>query len=127
MNNPLAVSDFTIDSWGEVAIFVGLITATAGAIGAAITARYTRSKQVLESQSADDAATDRLIRLIEQEAEKRVAIVRAEFELQIAEMKREHAREIAALTAKFESELDQVRRAHRSYYSETTDQQKAEQ
>jgi len=72
------------------------------------TRRDKREKRVIkqQQQAADDVASDRLIKLIEREADKRVDIVRAEFALEIANLKLEHASELATLRA----EIATVRR-----------------
>lgn len=73
-------------------------------------------KADLDKEAADDAASDRLIGLIGQEADKRVAIVRAEFELAIANLKLEHAKELNTVRADFEREIATVRQSAETYH-----------
>lgn len=95
-------STFTISSWQELAVIVGIVSAVAGVIGGVIRSR-------LDKKSAEAAASDRLIRLIETEADKRVAVVRTEFELKMANLQLAHRQELEALRATFERELQELR------------------
>lgn len=96
---------FTINSWQELAILVGIASAIAGTAGAMIKAK-------IDSKSAEAAASDRIIRLIEQEADKRVAVVRTEFELKIAQMQLEHRDEIHAMRSNFEKQIREIKRQY---------------
>lgn len=58
---------------------------------------------------ADDAAQERLLKLIEEEADKRVQIVRTEFELAIAMMRLDHANELTKMRADFERQIATVK------------------
>lgn len=107
----VAGTGFTISSWQDIALVLGLMTALAGVLGSLATSAYTRRKSSIESQAAEVAASDRIIRLIEQEAEKRVEVVRTEFQLKIAEMQLAHKNEIEDMRNQFERELDELRSA----------------
>lgn len=63
----------------------------------------------LDKQAADDAQADRLIRLAEEEAEKRVSIVRTEFELKMAQSELTHRDEMKVLRDHLEGEIRTLR------------------
>lgn len=104
-------STFTISSWQDLAIIIGIISAAAGVMGG-----FIRSK--LDKKSSDAAASDRIIRLVEVEADKRVEVVRTEFKLQIAEMQLEHGRQIEAMRNDFEKQVKTLRKEHDTYRCE---------
>lgn len=101
--------DFTIDNWNEVALIVGVMTGVTGAFFGII---WNLLKHKVESRAADDAAQDRLIKLVETEAEKRIAVVRVDFELKIAHMQAEHSQQIARMQSEHDK---QIRDLHREY------------
>lgn len=103
MNDGLA-----IDSWQDVATLLTIVATSFTVLGIVGTLIYNRFKNKREDQAADDEASDRLIALITQEADKRVAIVRAEFELAIAELKLEHAKELNSVRADFQRQIAAV-------------------
>lgn len=104
-------TDWTISSWQELAILVTIVAAVAGVGGGMI-----RSK--LDKRSADDAASDRIIRLIETEADKKVEVVRTEFALIIANMELKHRDELTAMRMDFEGQLKSLRSEHDTYRCE---------
>lgn len=101
--------DFTVDNWDEVALIVGVLSAIMGVCFGFV---WNALKHRLESRAADDAAHDRLIKLVETEAEKRIAVVRVDFELKIANMQAEHSQQIARMQAEHDK---QIRDLHREY------------
>ncbi len=103
--------NFSIASWSDVALLIGICSALAGITGGMIRSR-------LDRKSAEEASSDRLIRLIEAEAEKRVEIVRTEFKLQITEIQLEHRTQIDAMRSEFERELKSLKREHDTYRCE---------
>jgi hypothetical protein len=103
--------NFSISSWTDVALLVGICSALAGILGGVI-----RSK--LDRKTAEEASSDRLIRLIEAEAEKRVEIVRTEFKLQIAEISLAHRTELDAMRSEFEKEFRSLKKEHDTYRCE---------
>lgn len=105
------MNGFSITSWQELALTIGIVSAIAGVLGGLIKSR-------LDQKGADAAASDRLIRLIETEADKRVEVVRTEFKLQIAEMQLEHSKELAAVRAEFEKQVKALRKEHDAYRCE---------
>lgn len=96
------MKDWAISGWQELAVLMGVAVALSGIIASLI-------KGKIDHNNAEAAASDRLIRLIETEADKRVQIVRAEFELKIAEMELAHRAELEELTARFEREIQEIR------------------
>lgn len=90
----------------------GAVCAALGVIG---TQFYNRLHAAKESQAADDAASERLIALIEREADKRVEIVRTEFKLKLAELKLEHQAELNAVRSDFEKEVRELRSENDTY------------
>ena len=96
------MSDWVITGWQEVAIIAGIAATATGIMTSIIRGR-------IDSSHAEAAASDRIIRLIESEADKRVQIVRTEFELKIAQMELDHKRELDDLRAQFERELQEIR------------------
>lgn len=106
----ISAAGLTINSWADVTAALAVVGALCTALGVFVSAAYTRRKGSIEQRSADDVAQDRLIKLIEQEAEKRVQIVRLEFEAEIAKMRIAHARELAKVREDFEAQLAEVRR-----------------
>jgi hypothetical protein len=111
-------TSFSLNSWQDVAVLVGVVSALFTILGGLITASFNRRKSLIEKKSADDAASDRLIRLIETEAEKKVEIVRTEFKLQIAEAQLEHSRQLTAMRTDFEKQLAALRKEHDTYRCE---------
>lgn len=95
-------SGFAITSWQELAIIVGVASTIAAIAGGLIRASIDR-------KTAEASASDRIIRLIEQEAEKRVEIVRTEFKLKIAEMELAHRSQLVEMKAEFEREIRELR------------------
>ena len=104
-------NSFTISSWQDVAIFVGIVATLSGLIGAML-------RSWLDKRSAETAVADRLIRLAEVEAEKRVEIVRTEFKLQIAELQLEHRTEIDKMRNEFEKSFRSLKKEHDTYRCE---------
>lgn len=96
---------FTVSSWQELAILIGIVASIAGALGVA-------GKSWLDKRASDAAATDRIIRLVEVEAEKRVEVVRTEFKLQIAEMQLTHREQMDSLKADFERRIKTLKNDH---------------
>lgn len=107
----LVTTDWTITSWQELAIVVTIVAALAGVTGGIIKSR-------LDSKNAEQASSDRLIRLIEEEADKRVEVVRTEFKLQIAEMQLEHQKQMNTMRQDFEKQLKALRKEHDTYRCE---------
>lgn len=105
----LSTVGLTINSWADVTAALAVVGGVCAALGVLVSAAYTRRKGGIEQRSADDNAQDRLIKLIEQEAEKRVQIVRLEFEAEIAKMRIAHARELAKVRVDFERQLAELR------------------
>lgn len=105
----LSVVGLTINSWADVTAALAIVGALCTALGVLVSAAYTRRKGSIEQRSADDVAQDRLIKLIEREAEKRVQIVRLEFEAEIAKMRLAHAQELAKVRVDFEQQLAELR------------------
>lgn len=102
---------WTITSWQELAVLIGIVSAIAGVSGGVI-----RSK--LDRKSADAAQSDRIIRLVEVEADKRVEVVRTEFMLQIAQMQLEHQKQIADMRNDFEKQIKSLKKEHDTYRCE---------
>lgn len=96
---------FAISSWQELAILISIVAALAGVLGGTI-------KTQLDRRASDAAAQDRIIRLVEVEAEKRVEVVRTEFKLQIAELQLAHRSEIDAMRTNFDKQLHALKREH---------------
>jgi uncharacterized membrane-anchored protein YhcB (DUF1043 family) len=105
------MTSFTISGWTDLAVLIGMFSLIAGIIGGAIRSR-------LDRRSAEEASSDRLIRLVEAEAEKRVEIVRTEFKLQIAELTLAHRTEIDAMRSDFEKEFKSLKSEHDTYRCE---------
>lgn len=105
------MTTFTVSSWQDIAILVGIAATVSGIIGATL-------RSWIDRKNAEAAASDRLIRLAEVEAEKRVEIVRTEFKLQIAEMQLQHRSEIDSMRADFEKELRSLKKEHDTYRCE---------
>lgn len=99
------MNDWSVSNWQEAAVIISMTAAFVGALVALIKGR-------IEHETAEAAASDRIIRLIETEADKRVQVVRTEFELKIAQMELAHKREIEELTERFERELQEIRDSH---------------
>jgi hypothetical protein len=93
---------FAITSWEELALLISIVAAIAGVGGGMI-------KSGIDRKTAEASASDRIIRLIEQESEKRVEVVRTEFKLKIAEMQLEHRSELETVKADFEREIRELR------------------
>lgn len=107
---PLVSSaDFTLQSWQDVAIFVGIVTAFSTLIGGLGATVFNRRKSLIDKKASDDAASDRIIVLVEKEAEKRVEVVRTEFALKIAEMELKHHSELTKVRTDFEAQLALLR------------------
>lgn len=107
----MTTEGFTITSWQELAILISIVAAIAGVLGGVV-------KSQIDRRASDAAAQDRIIRLIEVEAEKRVEVVRTEFKLQIAEMQLAHRTEIDAMKSDFEKQLHSLKREHSTYRCE---------
>lgn len=105
------MTSFTVSSWQDLAIIVGIASAVAGVIGAML-------RSALDKRKVETAASDRLIRLAEVEAEKRVEVVRTEFKLKLAELQLEHRTEIDAMRAEFDKQLKSLRKEHDTYRCE---------
>lgn len=104
-------TDWAISSWQELAILVTIVAALAGVSGGVIKSR-------LDSKGAEQASSDRLIRLIETEADKRVEVVRTEFQLTIANMELKHQAELTAMRTDFEKQLKSLKKEHDTYRCE---------
>lgn len=102
---------FTIDSWQQLAVLATIVATASGLLGSMVRSR-------LDARKANDDASDRIIRLVETEADKRVEIVRTEFKLQIAEMQLEHRDEITKLKTDFNKQLSTLKREHDTYRCE---------
>jgi hypothetical protein len=96
---------FTITSWQELAVLVGIVSALAGVTGGIIRSRIDR-------KSAEASASDRIIRLIQQESDKRVQIVRTEFELKIAQMELGHRSQIEQMKSGFDKQIREIKRQY---------------
>ena len=105
------MASWTIQSWQEFSVVVSIIAVAAGLLGGLIKSR-------IDQRASDAQASDRLIALIEREADKRVEIVRTEFKLQIAEMQLQHRDEIAKLKSDFSKQLGALKREHDTYRCE---------
>ena len=108
----------TINTWQDVAVLIAAVSAFFTIVGGIFATAYNRRKSRIDQAKADSDASDRLIRLIEQEAEKKVEIVRTEFKLQIAEMQLEHAKQLTAMRQDFERQLKALRGEHDKYRCE---------
>lgn len=104
-------SGFTINSWQELAIAIGIVATISGITGGVIRSWLDRRKATTEQQ-------DRIIRLVETEAEKRVEIVRTEFKLQIAEMQLEHRNQIDNMRNDFEKQIATLKKERDSHRCE---------
>ena len=102
---------WSLTSWQDIAILTGIVAALAGVGGAALKAR-------LDKRQADAAASDRIIRLVEVEAEKRVEVVRTEFALKIAEMELAHRDQIASMRQAFETQLAALKKERATHRCE---------
>lgn len=102
---------YAISSWQELAIIVGVFATTSGILGGLLRNRYDQRKSNNEQQ-------DRIIRLVETEAEKRVEIVRTEFRLQIAEIQLDHRNQIDAMRADFEKQIATLKKERDSHRCE---------
>lgn len=98
-------------SWQDVALLVGIVATMAGVGGAMLRSR-------LDSKAAEAAASDRIIRLVEVEADKRVQVVRTEFELKIAQMELTHRDQLTAMRVDFEGQLAGLKAEHDRYRCE---------
>ena len=105
------MASWTIQSWQEFGVVISIIAVAAGLLGGLIKSR-------IDQRASDAQASDRLIALIEREADKRVEIVRTEFKLQIAEMQLQHRDEIAKLKTDFNKQLSSLKREHDTYRCE---------
>jgi F0F1-type ATP synthase membrane subunit b/b' len=114
----MTTSGWTISSWQDVAILVGVLGTLFALLGGVVTTAYTNRKSKIEKQSADDAASDRLLRLVEQESEKKIEIVRTEFRLIIADMELKHRDELTAMRLDFEAQLKTLRKDNDTYRCE---------
>ena len=90
-------------NWDDTVTLVGIVGVLSAALSSLGTQFYSRrrdsrEKRVIkrEQQAADDIASDRLIRLAEEVADKRVAVMRVDFELIIANLKLEQLAKDAA-------------------------------
>ena len=104
-----------IDSWQDVLTLASVFGAVCAALGVIGTQFYNRLHAAQESQAADDAASERLIALIEREADKRVEIVRTEFKLKLAELKLEHQAELTAVRSDFDKQVRELRSENDTY------------
>lgn len=107
MNN----ASFTISSWADLAIIIGICSTLAAILGGVVKSR-------IDKKAADAQASDRIIRLVEVEADKRVEVVRTEFKLQIAEMQIDHQRQLTAMRDDFEKQVKTLRKEHDTYRCE---------
>lgn len=103
----MSTQGWTIASWQELAVIVSIVGALFALLGG-------MTKTWIDKRGADASAQDRIIRLVEVEAEKRVEVVRTEFKLQIAEMQLEHRNQIDAMRADFDKQLHALKREHNS-------------
>lgn len=104
-------TDWTISTWQELAVLITIVATVAGIGGGVIRSR-------IDSKSAEQASSDRLIRLIETEADKRVEVVRTEFQLTIANMELKHRDELTAMRSEFERQLATLKVQHDTYRCE---------
>ncbi|NTW29452.1 MAG: hypothetical protein HGA39_08850 [Coriobacteriia bacterium] len=88
-----------------IGILVG-IGGFATAIGSLV---WAGRKAAVEKQAADDAASERLIRLVEREAEKKVSVVRLELEVQLKQQEVNHLKELEKMRAEHRRERDSMR------------------
>lgn len=93
---------------GDLAVALGVVVALFGLWWGLLRNRR-------DGKTADDAAQDRLLKLIEEEAEKRVKLVRTDLELKIAEQELEHQREMRSMRREFEDRLSAMRRDLETY------------
>lgn len=100
-----------ISTWTDLAIVFGLFGTFSGIIGSLI-----RSK--IEKRTSDAAASDRLIVLIEREADKRVGLVRTEFQLKLADLELAHRDEIALIRKDFENQIKKLKTEHDTHRCE---------
>lgn len=111
----MVAPSFHISGWGDLAIIAGICTALASLFGGLLATRLNSRASRIAQRQADDSASDRLIRLIETEAEKKVQIVRTEFELKIAQMQLEHSKQLTAMREDFERQLKALSKEHDMY------------
>lgn len=104
-----------LDSLEDVGTLVTIVGAACAALGVLATSLYNRFKNKREAEAADDAAKDRLIALIKEEAKKLLDVQRAEFDLEIANMKLNHATELTAVRADFERQITELKRDAENY------------
>lgn len=100
-----------LNSWQDLAIIIGIVATIAGISGGFIRSR-------LDRKSAEQATGDRIIRLVQEEAEKRVEVVRTEFALQIAQMELKHRDELESMRADFEEQVAGLKKEHDTYRCE---------
>lgn len=100
-----------VSSWQDLAILVTILAAIFGLLGGLI-------KSAIDKRASDAQAQDRIIRLVEVEAEKQVQVVRTEFELSVAQMKLEHRNQIDAMRADFEKQIHTLKKEHSVYRCE---------
>lgn len=88
----------------EISSIISVALAIVTIIGSLATARHTIRKDRREQEiahmatvEADDRASDRIVKLAETEAEKRVAVVKTEMQLEINQLKLEYTQEISGL------------------------------
>jgi len=106
---------FQLNGWGDVAILCGIFATLSSVLGGGLGIKINGRKSKIDQQAADDQASDRLIKLIETEANKKVEIVRTEFRLEIAELKLAHSSELSSLRQDFEKQLKKLRDERDTY------------
>lgn len=111
----IAGPSFHLSGWGDVAILCGILATLSSVLGGLLGIKFNSRKSKIDQQAAEDQASDRLIRLIETEADKKVEIVRTEFRLEIAELKLAHSSELSSMRQDFEKQLKRLRDERDTY------------
>lgn len=99
---------WSITSWQEVAVLVSIVGAVFALLGGLV-------KSYIDKRNSDASTQDRIIRLVEVEADKRVEIVRTEFKLQIAEMQLRHQKELTSMRNEFDRQLKAMKTEHDTF------------
>lgn len=109
----------------RLAIMAGVLATLAGVLSGLAGTYFLRRKDRREAAAnkreeveADDVISKRIIELVEIEADKRIRVAEATFNLQFANLKLEHARELTGLRRNFEEQLAEIRRERQKYHCE---------
>lgn len=94
-----------MDTQLDFGTLIALASVVSAFLGMAGTLFYERRKNRRAQQAQDDENSERLIGLIQREADKRVEIVRADFKVQLLEQSAKHAEELNAMRRDFEEQL----------------------